>query len=92
MSVSGDLRSAREITAEILQESLEQKKLERGMTELRKKSPIIEQIIEVRKSLEQFEDGGIGIWDDCSRSTSLTRFRWGYDDNGAELQRFQPRV
>ena len=59
MSASGDSRSAREVTAEILQESLEQKKLERDMDQLRKKAPIIEQIIEVRKSLEQFEDGGI---------------------------------
>lgn len=61
MSVSGDSRSTREISAEILRESLEQKKLERGMTELRKKSAIIDQIIEVRQYLEQFEDGGIGM-------------------------------
>ncbi|KAK5080249.1 hypothetical protein LTR24_008602 [Lithohypha guttulata] len=59
MSSSGELRSVREITAEVLQESLKQKKLERDMSELGKKFPIIEQIIDVRKSLEQFEDGGI---------------------------------
>ena len=67
MSASGDLRSAREITAEILQESLEQKKLERDMDQLRKKAPIIEQIIEVRKSLEQFEDGGISMCSGLSK-------------------------
>lgn len=80
MSSSGEPRSAREITAEVLQESLKQKKLERDMTELGKKFPIIEQIIDVRKSLEQFEDGGIGTYYDFDATIVLTVPRRRHDD------------
>ena len=59
MSIIGDTRSAKEITAEVLKESLEQKKTERQMGELRKKFSIVQQIIDVRYSLEQYEMGGI---------------------------------
>lgn len=59
MSVSGELRADKEITAEVLKESLEQKKLERQMGDLRKKFSIVEKIIEVRTSLEQYEYGGL---------------------------------
>ena len=76
MSVSGDLKSAREITAGTLKESLEQKKLERGMVELRKKASIIEQIIDVRERLEQFEDGGLSMCLDHIFTTPLTIPRW----------------
>jgi len=85
MSSSGEARSAREITAEVLQESLKQKKLERDMTELGKKFPIIEQIIEVRKSLEQFEDGGIGTYHMHDPTTLLTMPRWRHDDHRTQL-------
>lgn len=59
MSSSGDLKSDKEITATVLKESLDQKKLERQMDQLRKKFPIIEQIVEVRNMLEQYEIGGL---------------------------------
>ena len=60
MSTSGELKSDKLITAMVLKESLEQKKLESGNKDLRKKFSIIEQIIAVRTHLEQYEDGGIG--------------------------------
>lgn len=59
MSVTGEQKSTKEITAMTLKESLDQKKVERQMSELKKKFAIVEQIIEVRSNLEQYEAGGL---------------------------------
>jgi len=61
MSSSGDPKSDKEITAVTLKESLDQKKLERQMDQLRKKFPIVEQIIDIRTILEQYEAGGLSM-------------------------------
>lgn len=53
-------REIKEITATTLKESLEQKRLESSNKDLRKKWNIVEQIIEVRSRLEEFEMGGLG--------------------------------
>lgn len=53
-------REVKEITASAFKESLEQKKLESTNKDMRKKWHIVEQIIEVRARLEEFEMGGLG--------------------------------
>lgn len=58
MSIAGQVRSTREITAEVLKESLEQKKREHQQDALRRKFDIIEGIINVRTELERYEAGG----------------------------------
>ena len=59
MTTTGEVRSTREITAEVLKESLDQKKREHQQDQLRKKFTIIENIIHVRTQLEQYEAGGM---------------------------------
>lgn len=64
MSMSGDSSSDKEITAMVLKESLGQKKHESQHNDLKKKFSIVEHIIEVRTSLEQYDEGGLGkLWD-----------------------------
>lgn len=70
MSLSGDPKSDKEVNAETLKKSLEQKKLERGMSDLRKKFSIVEQIIETRTTLEQYEAGGLSTSRICNAGNS----------------------
>lgn len=60
MSISGEPRSTKEITAEMLKEPLDTKKHENVNKELLKRFHIVQSIIEVRTQLESFEAGGIG--------------------------------
>lgn len=59
MSISGEPKSTKEITAEMLKEPLVTKKHNNVDKELLKRFYIVEQIIEVRTRLEQYEYGGI---------------------------------
>lgn len=60
MSISGEPRSTKEITAEMLKEPLDTKKHENVNKELLKRFHIVESIIEVRSRLESYEEGGLG--------------------------------
>ena len=61
MSISGEPRSTKEITAEMLKEPLDTKKHENVNKELLKRFHIVDSIIYVRTQLESYEDGGLGV-------------------------------
>lgn len=77
MSISGEPRSTKEITAEMLKEPLDTKKHENVNKELLKRFHIVDSIIYVRTQLESYEDGGLGMLSFVYEVVELTSISWG---------------